>query len=93
MAWNVTLQITDCATRSAIGGVWVSDGTNSYPADAWGRFVAVVNVDDAETWGFQLSHTNYQNTFFDAIKSTMAGTTQPVCMNAATGPPGTSNGW
>jgi hypothetical protein len=100
MTWSVTLQITDCATGSAIGGVWVSDGTNSYPADAFGRFIAVVYDDDFEGWGFQLSHTSYVTTYFDAVKSTMAGTTQPVCMNAApavtptpVGPPGTFTGW
>lgn len=92
MAWNVTLKITDCVSGAAIGGVFVSDGTNTYPADPWGQFIAVVQDDEADQWGFQLSHTNYLTKFID-LEQSMAGTTHRVCMNPATGDTGTSDGW
>jgi hypothetical protein len=93
MAWGATLEITDCATGSAIGGVWITDGTNTYQADAWGRFFVVVWDDEAEVWGFALTHASYVNAHVDLVKSTMAGTTLPVCMNAAGPPTGTFTGW
>jgi hypothetical protein len=92
VSWSVPLKLTDCSNGGAIGGAWISDGTNTYNMGQFGLFTAVVNDDEAEEYGFLITHSAYLNLNVRLRKS-MEGQQQSVCMTPAGPGTGTSDGW
>lgn len=82
MAWQVLLEITDCASHAAIPYATVTDGTSSASTDGAGRLLATIYEDNVFGWGLQISAANYKAKHVDVLHSE-AGKKIPVCLDHA----------
>jgi hypothetical protein len=97
MAWQVLLEISDCASHARIPYPTITDGVSTYTGDGVGHFLAIVYDDGVLGWGLRISAANYPGKVVD-IFQTQNGQTVPVCLDRGavptpTGPGPTSNGW
>lgn len=80
--WAVTLLLSDCDTGNLLPWSWLTDGTTTYQFDANAQFIAVLDS-GYENYSVLVMRDGYINRLVVLTQSTMAGTTQQICLNAA----------
>ncbi|MEU8567422.1 hypothetical protein AB0C51_03500 [Streptomyces pathocidini] len=80
--WVVTLELRDCQTLALLPYAWIFDGVYTYQFDMNGQFIAVIQG-GWENYSVAISREGYLNRLVVLTQSTMAGTTQQICLNPA----------
>ncbi|AVZ71132.1 hypothetical protein SLUN_01565 [Streptomyces lunaelactis] len=80
--WVVTLELRDCLSEVLLPYAWIFDGVNTYQFDANGQFIAVI-FGRYENYALGIAREGYLYRTIVLTQSTMAGTTQPICLNPA----------